>query len=95
MKVVYNACFGGFSLSQKAIQMGRGLSGNKVWGGLDIDRADLILVRIIEAIGGEADGPCASLMIKDVPSGALWRIDEYDGMESVMTESDYDWRIAE
>ncbi len=37
---------------------------------------------------------CADLKIEDVPSGSLWRIDEYDGRESVMTQGDYQWKLA-
>ena len=33
-KVVYNACFGGFSLSEKAVLLGRELSGDPTWGGV-------------------------------------------------------------
>lgn len=33
MKVVYNACFGGFSLSREAVLLGRQLSGDPGWGG--------------------------------------------------------------
>lgn len=33
MKVVYNACYGGFSLSREAVLLGRKLSGDLLWGG--------------------------------------------------------------
>lgn len=32
MKVVYNACYGGFSLSGEAVELARKLSGNPKWG---------------------------------------------------------------
>ena len=32
-KVVYNGCYGGFSLSREAILLARELSGNPTWGG--------------------------------------------------------------
>lgn len=31
MKIVYNRCYGGFSLSEAAIKLGRKLSGNPEW----------------------------------------------------------------
>lgn len=33
MKVVYNACYGGFGLSEEAVLLGRELSDNQEWGG--------------------------------------------------------------
>lgn len=33
MKVVYNACYGGFVLSKEAVELGRRLSGNASWNG--------------------------------------------------------------
>jgi len=33
MKLVINACYGGFSLSRKAVLLGREISGNPRWGG--------------------------------------------------------------
>lgn len=36
-KVVYNACFGGFSLSRKGVLLAREISGNPKWGGPTID----------------------------------------------------------
>lgn len=122
MKVVYNACFGGFSLSDAAVRLGRELSGDPGWNGpcldgdvyedgtpvrdrrfpgmekdwnhSDLPRNDPTLVRVVEQLGEEANGHCAELRIADVPAGKLWRIDEYDGSETVMTQEDYDWQIA-
>jgi len=63
-------------------------------GGRELDRTDPILVQVVEQLGKRADGMCSTLAIEDVPSGTAYRIDEYDGNESVMTNSDYDWKIA-
>ena len=102
-KVVYNACFGGFSLSPDAVRLGRKISGNPKWADADekygfiegIERHDTVLVQVVEELGrAAASGSCAKLAIKEVPSGTLYRIDEYDGSETVMTNSDYDWIVA-
>jgi hypothetical protein len=138
-KVVYNACFGGFSLSHAGIMRYAELKGLKLypfvdvrdkdgrlrfgkqkpataddlkearivhycttpeysnesyWTGRDMERADPALVQVVEELGEKANGSCAKLAIEDVPAGALYRIDEYDGNESVMTQGGYEWKTA-
>ncbi len=128
MKVAYNACFGGFGLSNKAIHAVAKRKGiNLVWysrkgyrpttyiksetltgkysGEItafteDIgdvvqeypkgtyyyptyDRADKDLIAVIEEMGADANGHCASLAIAEIPDGAEYEITEYDGNESV------------
>ena len=61
----------------------------------DLKRNDSSLVTVVEELGEEASGPFAKLEIRDIPSGMKYRIDEYDGSESVMMIDDYDWEIAE
>ena len=118
MKIVYNACYGGFSLSRAAVLRARAISGNPKWGGTtikgdvyekegkildsdygllgdDIKRHDAVLVQVVEELGPEASGSCASLKIAEVERGSTYRIDEYDGNESVMTPDSYDWETAE
>lgn len=138
-KIVYNACYGGFSLSHKAIMRYAELKGIKLYchketgfsfnhyttvpweeyerineeermnllspdrfarsNGLyfsdrDIERNDPALAQVVEELGDAANGAHAKLQIADVPEGTLYRIDEYDGYESVMTQDDYEWKIA-
>jgi hypothetical protein len=145
MKVAYNACYGGFSLSHAAIRRYAELKGLKLyaftdkrladgslvpfdapdrmkpisdaeaekafivhycttptysnetyWSAYDLkeDRADPILIQVIEELGAAANGSCAKLKIDDVPKGTLWRIDEYDGLEHVATQDSYEWKVA-
>lgn len=102
-KIVYNACYGGFSLSDKAIARYAELKGlnlvpeknefsfinwkdadtGEYFFDRDLDRTDPILVQVVEELGDEADGRCASLVIEEVPAGTLYRITEYDGAESL------------
>lgn len=60
----------------------------------DFVRHDLALVHVVEELGEAASGMFAKLAIFELPDGASYRIDEYDGYESVMTPDDYDWTIA-
>jgi len=60
----------------------------------DIERTDPVLVQVVEELGEAANGRCAKLYITEVPAGTMYRIDEYDGLESVMTNDDYDWKVA-
>lgn len=61
----------------------------QTWYNRNVDRHDPVLVQVVEELGDKANGECAKLRIAEV-SGA-YRIDEYDGSESVMTASNYDW----
>ena len=129
-KVVINSCYGGFSLSHKAIKLlaekqGKacyffksnlngenkyelinGIPHPTEWfvhafsvndpSEIDFeknhlesrpkDRADPLLVEVVEELGTEADGPHAELKIVNVPSDIKWSIQEYDGAEWVAEE---------
>jgi hypothetical protein len=111
-KIVYNACYGGFGLSEKAVQRysdlaGLGLTFHKKyvighwefpngdwWDEKDLSRSDHILVQVVEELGEEANGMCARLEIEELPAGTLYRIDEYDGLETVATQDGYKWSVA-
>lgn len=94
-KVVYNAQHGGFGLSDKALELGRELSGNPKWGGTygwDFDernRHDNILVRVVEELGRRANGFAADLQIATVEG--KYRICEYDGLEWIETPETIEW----
>ncbi len=60
----------------------------------NIERNDPALVQVVEELGDRANGQCAKLRIAEVPAGTLYRIDEYDGNESVETKDTYDWKVA-
>lgn len=61
----------------------------QTWSDHNIVRHDPILVQVVEELGDKANGMCAKLAIEEV-SGP-YRIDEYDGSESVETPGSYDW----
>ena len=94
-KVVYNDCYGGFGLSNAAKVRGREISGDPKWAEweYDLERTDPTLVQVVEELIG-VSGNCADLQIREVPEGVKYRIDEYDGLERVITIDEYDWSIA-
>lgn len=106
-KVVYNACYGRFGLSDLAMDrmvelgyIGLQLTPNynpyfnfKYYGDDKIPRHNKILVQVVEELGELANGMGANLKITCVDGP--YRIDEYDGMESVETPDSYDWIYPE
>ena len=98
-KIVYNTCYGGFGLSDKAIKRYWELKGKPVpddftqWDFED-NRADPILAQVVEELGEDADGHFAELAIHELEPGTKYRIHEYDGLETVMSIDDYKWSVA-
>ena len=91
MKVVYNNCYGGFSLSKEAIDLYKELTGKS--GEISeygISRHDPALVKVVEILGKKANGYVADLRVKEI-EGNKYRIEEYDGMESVVEPDDIEW----
>jgi len=90
VKVVYNADYGGFSLDGKAKERYCELKGIEIprYSIFDIDRTDPALVQTVEELNPGV------LKIRDIPKGSIYNIYEYDGNESVMLQSEYDWSIA-
>jgi hypothetical protein len=87
-KVVYNACHGGFSLSLEALERMQelGFKGETYY---DCARHNPILVQAVEEFGPKAGGLYADLRIALV--AGPYRIEEYDGSETVYEPCDYDW----
>ena len=79
MKVIINDCYGGFSVSEAVMkEMG--------WESpYDCsDRTDPKLIEVVERLGKDANGGCASLRVVEIPEEATdWRLEEYDGAETV------------
>lgn len=88
VKIVYNNDFGGFGLNDQEMARYKELSGNKDAIDYKILRTDPYLVQVVEEMKP------VDLRIRELPEGILYRIDEYDGAESVMTLDDYDWSIT-
>lgn len=60
----------------------------------DFERDDALLIQVIEELGDAANGAHAKLRISDLPAGSRYRIDEYDGFESVETPDSDEWKTA-
>lgn len=86
-KVVINTCYGGFGLSDKAKDRLRELGLEFKWQ-YDIPRHHPLLVQVVEELGEEASDPYAKLKVEEINSN-LYKIDEYDGLESVLTPGDH------
>lgn len=79
MKIVINGCFGGFSLSDEAVEK-YGLDDSR-----DIDRTDARLIQAVEEMGDAANGRYAELGVAEIPDEATdYYIEEYDGAESLL-----------
>ena len=61
----------------------------QTWYYNNVDRHDPVLVQVVEELGDKANGICAKLRIDEVDGP--YRIDEYDGNESVETAGSYNW----
>jgi len=99
-KVVYNKCFGGFELSIEAQKMYLEKKGIKytedrfyllIDGNAFIDesipRHDEALISVVEELGEKANNTFSLLAIKEI-SGNVYRIDSYDGQESIIEPND-------
>ena len=99
-KVVYNADYGGFGLSDVAIARYAELKGlilntEEYFEKDSIPRHDSCLVQVVEELGKDVDTDYSDLRIREVPDGSRYRIHEYDGFESVILELEEEWCVAE
>lgn len=102
IKVVYNNCFGGFTISRACAERMAEL-GNKeaqsmikeethrfygfIW---ETPRHDNTLVQAVEELGEDASGEMSDLRVYEL-SGDKYFIDEYDGSETVVEPPDVCW----
>ena len=86
--VVYNNCYGGFSLSGEGIELFNELSG-EVWTN-DIPRHHPALIKVVEQVGESAAGKFSDLQIVQIP-GLQYNINEYDGDETVEVPENKTW----
>lgn len=80
MKIVINACYGGFSLSPAAMEV----CGTN-WSHDEDQRFNPALIEMVERDPGMANGRCADLQVVEIPDSATdYEVDEYDGLETVL-----------
>lgn len=95
-KVVISACYGGFGLSDFALleleKKGHKLERNEhgMYLTEHIARHDPDLIAVVQALGKNANGRFANLVIVEF-EGNRYIIDEYDGYEGVITPHNQDW----
>lgn len=99
MKIVINASYGGFSVSEnffKEYNIPYKKAICSCYPTTEIDlRTDPRLIEYIEKFGSEkASGSCAHLVVEEIPKGTYFMIDEYDGFESIITRDGMPWEIA-
>lgn len=79
MKIVVNKCYGGFGLSDWAMEQ----LGINVY--YDIDRTDSRLIELVENFPEKVDNFYSNLIVVSIPDTSTdWEIDEYDGLETVI-----------
>ena len=108
-KVVVNGCFGGFGLSQEALALlqEQGVKmeiyhsehdpeeGPQLLLGEALKRHDPRLVEVVEKLGKLANTWASNLEVVEIP-GNRYRIEEYDGSESIYWPEDvYMWTVIE
>jgi hypothetical protein len=97
-KVVINCCYGGYGLSITAVNW-LAINGSEetkaliaaasdkeeaAWRLERLPRHNSDVVACVEALGKKASGECADLSVVTI-DGNRYRIDEYDGAESIIT----------
>ena len=102
IKVVYNNCFGGFSISRACAERMAELGNKEAQSMIEKEsyrfsgfihetpRHDSILVQAVEELGEDASGDMSDLRVYEL-SGNKYFIDEYDGSETVVEPKDVCW----
>ena len=92
-KIVINCQYGGFNLSDEAINLYAKIKGEDARNiyVYNIERNDLALIQVIEELGIKAFGNYSNLKIIEIPDDVKWEIHEYDGYEHI-AEKHRTWR---
>lgn len=81
--IVINTCYGGYGLSELALERYRHYTGSATDSYHDIPRDDPMLVKVVYELGSDAYGGYAKLKVVEVPGNVEWQIEEHDGNEWV------------
>lgn len=94
-KVVYNACFGGFGLSEDAQNWMRE-HGHPEYAERypKIERHNPLLVQCVEELGVFVNTEYSDLRVEDIEGNKYW-IEYYDGLETVHTPENTEWIVIE
>ena len=96
--VMYNACYGGFSFSEKAMREYHRRMGTEYQPydhGTEIDRMDTVMIEIVKEMGTSANSECAKIELRHLPMRfyGFYEISEYDGQECVSIDVNR-WKLA-
>ena len=83
MKVVINDCYGGFGLTDAALneyKIRKGITDENFWY-YNIPRDCPVLVEMVEQ--GDAGGVYSDLKIVEIPDDVNWEVVQYDGLEHI------------
>ena len=89
--IMYNTCYGGFSVSNSAIEeYRRQCPEAQEVSCYSVERHDPVMVGIVQKMGERANGQCAKINLKEIPAEYLghYEIGEYDSMEHVIIQYD-------
>jgi len=92
-EIMYNACYGGFSVSKEAVQCYLDLNGyvfRPYYIKRELERDDASMIKIVKQLGRRANGKHADIQIQSVPIKYkdYIEIGEDDGYESVYVNFD-------
>lgn len=94
-KIVINDCYGGFELSEKAINWLKAKYGLEVEKYDPLPRHDARLVECVETLGSAAaSGSCSKLVVRTI-SGNKYHVSEYDGAEWIETPETMHWVVID
>ena len=99
-EIVINKCYGGFGLSEGAVELYNKLAienGEPMYMdavSLDNFRTNKILIQVVKTLKDKANGKNAKLDVVEF-IGCLYRIDEYDGYESLWTPTNIHWNVIQ
>jgi len=89
--VMYNTCYGGFSLSEAAVAEYRRRCPEAVHvSARNVERHDPVMVQIVREMQEKANGMCAKIELERIPAEYQnhYEIGEYDGLEGVQLQYD-------
>lgn len=78
-RVVINACYGGFGMSEEGAMLYEQLSGKAF--SRYLQRDDPVLITVVQELGERASDNYSKLNIVDIPDHIEWTIKECDGKE--------------
>ena len=92
MEIMYNACYGGFSLSNLAVEMflqNCGYVYCKFYLSKRIERDNVHMIHIVKQLGSKANGKYADIKIACIPPKYRhhYGVSEYDGYESICIDT--------